>query len=61
VISSPGTPVCDGIGELWFRDDDALDAALTSKQMATASQDATRFLDMQATGLVILQEQEVAL
>lgn len=27
VVSSPGAPVCDGIGELWFRDDGALNGA----------------------------------
>ena len=59
VVSSLGAPVCDGIGELWFRDDQALHAALSSPELAAASEDATRFLDMQATGLVILDEQDV--
>ncbi len=59
VVSSPGAPVCDGIGELWFRDDTALNAALSSPEMAAASEDATRFLDMKTTGLVILDEHEV--
>ena len=40
VVSSPGAPVCDGIGELWFRDDTALNAALSSPEMAAASEDA---------------------
>ena len=51
--------MCDGIGEQWFRDDRTLNAALSSPEMAAASEDATRFLVMEATALVILDEHEV--
>jgi uncharacterized protein (TIGR02118 family) len=48
--------VCDGIGELWFESDEALEAALGSPEMAAAVEDATNFLDMDRTGLVIVDE-----
>ncbi len=56
VVSAPGTPVCDGIGELWFESDQALETALASPQMAAAVEDAKNFLDMDRTGLVIVDE-----
>ena len=56
---APGAPVCDGIGEQWFRDDRTPNAALSSPEMAAASEDATRFLAMETTALVILDEHEV--
>jgi uncharacterized protein (TIGR02118 family) len=59
VSSPPGDRACDGIGELWFEDDAALDAALVSPELGAASEDAARFLDMEATRLVILREHEV--
>lgn len=56
VVSAPGEPVCDGIGELWFESDEAVETALGSPQMAAAVQDAKNFLDMERTGLVIVDE-----
>jgi steroid delta-isomerase-like uncharacterized protein/uncharacterized protein (TIGR02118 family) len=56
VVSAPGEPACDGIGELWFESDEALEAALGSPEMAAAVEDATNFLDMDRTGLVIVDE-----
>jgi uncharacterized protein (TIGR02118 family) len=56
VVSAPGEPVCDGIGELWFESDEALEAALSSAEMAAAVEDAGNFLDMERTGLVIVEE-----
>ena len=56
VVSAPGNPVCDGIGELWFESDEALETALGSPQMAAAVEDAKNFLDMDRTGLVIVDE-----
>ena len=56
VVSAPGNPVCDGIGELWFESDEALETALGSPQMAAAVEDAKNFLDMDRTGLVIVEE-----
>jgi len=56
VTSAPGEPVCDGIGELWFDTDEALDAALGSPEMAAAVDDAKNFFDMERTGLIIVEE-----
>ena len=56
VVSAPGEPVCDGIGELWFESDEALASALSSPEMAAAVEDAGNFLDMDRTGLLIVDE-----
>ena len=56
VVASPGAPVCDGIGELWFDTDAAMQHGLNSPQMAAAVEDAKRFLDMDRTGLLIVEE-----
>lgn len=39
----------DGIGELWFETDEALEAALASPEMGAAVDDAKIFLDMGRT------------
>jgi uncharacterized protein (TIGR02118 family) len=59
VSSAPGEPACDGIGELWFETDDALERALSSPEMAAAVDDAGNFLDMDRTALVIVDEKTV--
>lgn len=59
VIGAPGEPSCDGIGELWFESDDAMDKALKSEEMAEAVEDAKNFLDMDRTGLVIVEEKTI--
>ena len=60
VASAPAEPAaCDGVGELWFDSDDALQRALNSAEMAAAVEDAKNFLDMQKTGLVIVKEKVV--
>ena len=56
VISAPRDPVCDGVGELWFDSDEALHTALASQEMAAAVEDARNFLDLDKTGLVIVEE-----
>ena len=56
VDSAPAEPVCDGIGELWFATDDLMNEALNSPEMAAAVQDAKRFLDMERTGMILVQE-----
>jgi steroid delta-isomerase-like uncharacterized protein/uncharacterized protein (TIGR02118 family) len=56
VVSAPGEPTCDGIGELWFESDEALERALGSPEMAAAVEDAGNFLDMERTGLVVVDE-----
>jgi steroid delta-isomerase-like uncharacterized protein/uncharacterized protein (TIGR02118 family) len=59
VISAPGDPACDGIGELWFDSDEVMHSALASPQMAAAVEDARTFLDMDNTGLVIVEERPI--
>ena len=56
VDSAPAEPVCDGIGELWFATDDLMNEALNSPEMAAAVEDAKRFLDMERTGMILVQE-----
>jgi uncharacterized protein (TIGR02118 family) len=56
VISAPAEPVCDGVGEMWFESDDVMQSALNSPEMAAAVEDAKNFLDIEMTGMVIVQE-----
>lgn len=56
VISAPGERVCDGIGELWFESDEAMERALNSPEMGAAVESARSFLDMEKTGLIIVAE-----
>jgi uncharacterized protein (TIGR02118 family) len=56
VRSAPGEPVCDGIGELWFDSAEAVEKALASDELAAAVEDAARFLDLDRTGLVVVEE-----
>ena len=60
VRSASGEPVCDGVGELWFASDEAMDKALNSPEMGAAVEDAKTFLDMEKTGLVIVEERAIA-
>lgn len=59
VVDSPGEPACDGIGEFWFESDEAMVKALQSPEMAEAVEDAKNFLDMERTGLVIVEERTI--
>jgi uncharacterized protein (TIGR02118 family) len=59
VASAPGEPICDGIGELWFESQEAMEAALQSPEMAAAAEDAKNFLDMERTGMVIVEEKMI--
>jgi uncharacterized protein (TIGR02118 family) len=61
VTSTPGEPICDGVGELWFDTDEAMQQALSSPEMGAAVEDAKRFLDMDKTGLLLVEEYPVAL
>ena len=57
VISAPGEePICDGIGELWFESDAAMEKALKSEEFAAALEDAKNFLDMDRTGMLLVEE-----
>ena len=60
VVGAPGEAACDGIGELWFGSDAALNEALNSPQMAAAVEDAKNFLDMEKIGLIIVEEKTIA-
>ena len=51
--------ICDGIGELWFASADAMNAALASPEMGAAVDDAKTFLDMERTGLIIVDERTI--
>ncbi|MGH8871064.1 MAG: EthD family reductase [Acidimicrobiia bacterium] len=59
VVSAPGEPICDGIGELWFENDHEMNTALNSAEMGAAVDDAKNFLDMERTGLVIVDEKTI--
>jgi len=59
VTSAPGEPVSDGVGELWFESNDAMEKALSSAEMAAAVEDAKNFLDMEKTGLIIVEEKTI--
>lgn len=59
VTRHSGDSICDGIGELWFDDDEALAAALDSPQMRAAVEDASSFLDMDQTGMIIVDEKTI--
>jgi uncharacterized protein (TIGR02118 family) len=60
VTSAPGEPICDGVGELWFDSDEAMQQALSSPEMGAAVEDAKRFLDMEKTGLIMVEEKPVS-
>jgi uncharacterized protein (TIGR02118 family) len=56
----PAEPAaCDGVGELWFESDDAMQRALSSPEMGAAVEDAKNFLDMQRTGLIVVEEKTI--
>jgi uncharacterized protein (TIGR02118 family) len=60
VVSAPAEPAaCDEVGELSFESDEVMQAALNSPEMAAAVEDARNFLDMDTTGLVIVEEKTV--
>ena len=59
VVGAPSEPMCYGVGELWFESDEAMTKALESPQMAAAVEDAKNFLDMDRTGLIIVQEKTI--
>jgi uncharacterized protein (TIGR02118 family) len=61
VVWAPAEPAaCYGVGELSFENDEVMQAALDSPEMAAAVEDAQNFLDMDKTGLVIVEERTVA-
>lgn len=48
-----------GVGELTLASDEVMQTALNSPEMAAAVEDARNFLDMDRTGLVIVEEKTV--
>ena len=56
IASAPTEPLCDAVGELWFESDTALQQALASPEWAKAVEDAGRFLDLNKSGLIIVEE-----
>jgi uncharacterized protein (TIGR02118 family) len=58
-VLGQGAPACDGVGELWFDDDQVMQTALASAEMAAAIEDAKNFLDMERTGMLIVEERRL--
>ncbi|GAC1360766.1 MAG: hypothetical protein PVS3B3_29000 [Ktedonobacteraceae bacterium] len=56
---APGEPICDGVGELWFASDEAMQQALSSPEMGAVFQDGQRFLDLEKTGGIIVEEKPI--
>jgi uncharacterized protein (TIGR02118 family) len=59
VVSAPGAPVCDGVGEMWFESDRVIEAAMKSSEMAAAFEDAKRFLDLERSGMFVVEEKVI--
>ena len=59
VVASPAGHVCDGVGEMWFEDDEMMQLALDSPQMQAAVESAKGFLDMEKTRMIIVEEKTV--
>jgi uncharacterized protein (TIGR02118 family) len=59
VVGPPEAPVCDGVGELWFESQAKMEAALSSPELGAAVESAKRFLDMDKTGLIIVDEKTI--
>ena len=58
-IAMPSEATADGIGELWFDSKAAMEQAMNSPQMAQAVEDAKRFLDMERTYALVVDEKTV--
>jgi uncharacterized protein (TIGR02118 family) len=57
VVGGPGEAACDGVGEMWFDNDAAMNQALSSAEMGAAVEDAKNFLDMQRTSVFVVSEE----
>ena len=49
----------DGVGELWFDDEGAMDRIMNSPAMATGFEDATRFADLDRSYPLVVNERVV--
>jgi uncharacterized protein (TIGR02118 family) len=58
-IAVPSEGGADGIGELWFDSPAAMEQAMNSPQMTAGVEDAKRFLDMDRTYTLIVDEKTV--
>ena len=58
-ITLPSDAAADGIGELWFDNPAAMEQAMNSPQMAAAVEDAKRFLDMERTYALAVDEKNI--
>lgn len=58
-VHVPSDAAADGIGELWFDNEQAMEQAMKSPQMGAAVEDAKRFLDMERTYALVVQEKTV--
>jgi uncharacterized protein (TIGR02118 family) len=59
VVEVPNESAADGIGELWFDSEDAMQRAMSSPQMVKAVEDANQFLDMEKTYALVVHEKTV--
>jgi uncharacterized protein (TIGR02118 family) len=59
VTALPNEAAPDGVGELWFDDAAALEQAMNSPEMGAAVEDAKRFLDMEKTYALIVNEKHI--
>lgn len=60
VQAAPDEPTaCDGVGELWFESDEAMQQALVSPEFGAAVEDAKNFLDMEKTALLVVEEKTI--
>lgn len=58
-VELPSESATDGVGELWFDTAEDMENAMKSPQMGAAVEDAKRFLDMQKTYAIVVQEKPV--
>jgi uncharacterized protein (TIGR02118 family) len=59
VTAVPSEAAADGVGELWFDSQAAMEQAMNSHEMAAAVEDAKRFLDMERTYALVVDEKTV--
>jgi uncharacterized protein (TIGR02118 family) len=55
-ITAPKGSQSDGVAELWFDSAETLEHAMRSPEMAAAVEDGRRFLDMERTHSLIVEE-----
>jgi uncharacterized protein (TIGR02118 family) len=58
-IAVPSEGAADGVGELWFDSPAAMEQAMNSPQMAAAVEDARRFLNLERTYALVVEEKTV--